>query len=80
MKASKRILSAALVLLAATGTVFAGGGKEKIPPVSYSPSGESKILTVQTDVNISTVNYQGTQEGNALNVMRTLGEGLYYLD
>jgi oligopeptide transport system substrate-binding protein len=79
MKASKRIFSAALILLAAAGAVFAGGGKEKIP-ASYSPAGGNRILTVQTDVNISTVNYQGTQEGNALNVMRTLGEGLYYLE
>lgn len=79
MKASKRIVSAALILLAGAGSVFAGGGKEKIP-ASYSSAGGSKILNVQTDVNIRTTNYQGTQEGNALNVMRTLGEGLYYLE
>jgi oligopeptide transport system substrate-binding protein len=79
MKASRRMISTALILLAVAGSVFAGGGKEQIS-ASYSPEGESKILNVQIDVSINTVDYQGTQEGNALNVMRTLGDGLYYLE
>jgi oligopeptide transport system substrate-binding protein len=79
MKALK-ILSAALILLAAVvGSVFAGGGKEK-NPASNSSAGESKILNVQIDVSINAIDFQGSQEGNALNVMRTSGEGLYYLE
>ncbi|MDR3139794.1 MAG: peptide ABC transporter substrate-binding protein, partial [Treponema sp.] len=79
MKISKRVLPAVLMALLTGGALFAGGGKEE-SPAPRSPSGESRILNVQIDVSISTVDYQGTQEGNALTVMRTLGEGLYYLE
>jgi oligopeptide transport system substrate-binding protein len=66
-------------LAAVTGSVFAGGGKEKIP-ASYSTAGGNKILNVQIDVSINSIDFQGSQEGNALTVMRTSGEGLYYLE
>jgi oligopeptide transport system substrate-binding protein len=79
MKVFKGILPAALILLTGAGAVFAGGKKEDVP-ASYSAAGKSNILNVQIDVSINTVDYQGTQEGNSLNVMRTLGEGLYYLE
>jgi oligopeptide transport system substrate-binding protein len=76
MKTVKMAFSVALVLWAVSGSVFARGRNDQ---ASAAGAGDG-ILNVQIDVSIITVDYQGTQEGNSLNVMRTIGEGLYYLE
>lgn len=43
-------------------------------------SGEGGTLNIQVDVEISTLDYHGTMEGNALEVMNNIGEGLYRSD
>jgi oligopeptide transport system substrate-binding protein len=76
MKMSKRIFSATLILLAVTGAVFAGGGKETAVATAAPGGG---ILTIQTDAAVRTMDFHGTAEGSSLGAMRLIGEGLHYL-
>jgi oligopeptide transport system substrate-binding protein len=73
MKARKRIVSAALVLLAAAGAVFAGGRKE-------TAASGGTVLNVQVDTAIVSVDFHGTPEASSLTAMAFIGEGLHYLD
>jgi oligopeptide transport system substrate-binding protein len=77
MKASKVMVSAALILLAGAGAVFAGGGKEQTVAATAESGGG--VLTVQTDAAIRTMDFHGTAEGSSLGAMRLIGEGLHYL-
>jgi oligopeptide transport system substrate-binding protein len=74
MKTVKRIFVSVLILSA--GLVFAGG-KKQAPAQSSSGGG---ILSVQTDAAVSTLDFHGTSEGTALQVMAAIGVGLHYLD
>jgi oligopeptide transport system substrate-binding protein len=74
MKVFKGILPIVLILLAGAGAVFAGGNKE----TAAAP--EKAVLNVQVETAISTMDFHGSSEGNALGAMSLIGAGLHYLD
>jgi oligopeptide transport system substrate-binding protein len=71
------IFFTALILTASAGLVSAGGRREPAPAAGAAGG---RILSVQTDAAISTLDFHGTSEGTALQAMGTIGAGLHYLD
>jgi oligopeptide transport system substrate-binding protein len=72
----KIMLSTALILLMATGSIFAGGKKDS----TSVPGTGGEVLNIQIDGNITTLDFHGSQYSHSLTAMYTIGEGLHYLD